>query len=270
MGGNDNAVWRFVGVRDGKPPTYVEHLGFGNDVEDIVVRGNGDILVGLDSGTISVVGVDGKRRPGVGRARALSSWGARLALGKKEDVVAVLGGAVVRWIPGTRGVQQSPFFGAVDRWDRHRVKREVLLVGSGSAPPIHRVKLDSPDPLEVESEYLGRAAFKSHSPKVVALSSGAFLIIGRSPGERLRVYRLPPGGRLSGPEDSPDIPSAFLHRLAAADGERVGYSTDTFAAEIDGVRARPLGELRSHERLTWDPERPGWSACAGECRPLKR
>jgi hypothetical protein len=270
VGGNDDAVWRFGAISTGAP-VFLGNTGFANDVEDLAILGNGDALVGLDSGSIDVWHVDGSKSSGVGRSAGFVSWGARLNVDSKENVVAVLGGTVLRWKLGEALVRQSPFFGSSHSWDKSYTREDVVLIGTAKdqsfAYVLQRASLKAADPLLVESDPIGTMKFETHSPSVLVLDDGTRLFAGAGPGRMLRVVRLPLGGTLSEPEDA-EVPYSFGADLRKADGKRAGYQGGRMAAEIDAKGTRVLSTLQQDERLGWNQKKGGWEACDRACRPV--
>lgn len=277
VGGNDDVVWRFGGVKTGAP-YYKGRMGFANDVEDLAILSNGDVLVGLDSGSIDLwrVSSDERRKTALGVSVGMISWGARLNLDPKGNVIAVLGGTVLRWKPGDELVAQAPFFGSAVNWKQSYTTEDVVLWSStkesSSSHMLQRAPLKATDPLSVVARPIGTIKLENQNPDVRTLKDGTRLILGEGPDQRLRLYRLPLGGALSAPEDSA-IPYEFMGKFVTADGARVGYQARRVAAEIDGKGARQLATLSESERLVWNPKKGSWEACGWEagfarCRPL--
>lgn len=277
VGGNDDVVWRFGGVKTGAP-YYKGHMGFANDVEDLAILSNGDVLVGLDSGSIDLwrVSSDESRKPALGASVGLISWGARLNLDAKGNVLAVLGGTVIRWKPGDDLVAQASFFGSAVNWKQSYTTEDVVLWSStkesSSSHVFQRAPLKASDPLTVVARPIGTIEIENQTPDVRVLKDGTRLILGEGPDQRLRVYRLPPGGALSAPEDSA-IPYEFMGKFVTADDTRIGYQARRVAAEIDGAGARQLATLSESERLVWNPKKGRWEVCSWEpgfarCRTL--
>ena len=272
VGGNDDVVWRFGGISTGAP-YYVGRAGFANDVEDIVILANGDVLVGLDCGSIDVWRADGSRSEGVGKSVGLSSWGARLSLDAKGNVLAVLGGTVLRWKAGESLVKQSPFFGWSADWEKSYTKSDVVLLGRSEGASfsyvVQRASLKAADPLSVEARPIGEISFETHSPEVLLLDDGTRLFLGKGSDEKLRMFRLPLGGDLSPAQDT-SVPYGFTARVLSADGKRFGVESGRVAAEVDDKGARVLGTLKERESLVWSSKKGVWQACYGRaCRPFE-
>ncbi len=271
-GGNDDSVWRFEAVSTGAP-TLIRYVAFGNDVEDIALLPNGDALVGLDSGTVSLLKPSGKIRTALGTPVPLISAGARLALDRRGYLLAVLNSAVWRWRPGDGLATRSTFFEPVVRFDADYTQSDVVLTangrGAGFTLVVLRASLNPSDPLDVSTERLGTLKFSTHSPRTIAFNDGTRLFVGDGGNGKLVIYRLPLGKKL-GAAKATAVPYQFMQRFVNADGNRIGHQAGSAVAELNATGERILGTLKGRERLQWDTKEKDWRACTfRKCRELK-
>ncbi len=251
-GGNDNDVWRYDGPRGGglsaKAAPLVE---LANDVSDFVLRPNGDLVVALDSASLDLVHPSGETEHLLGASVGSVSYGARIAAGRDDDIVGVLGAVVFRWKLGEPHVRQSPLFGRFEQTSPLRNAPGYVTVFAGDS--IAWIPTGG-DPLKVTLFDLGRErgdCWAVHDGLVCFRDEPVPVLRGAPAGKPLAELALPT--RVTGP----------FKAFTVVDGFAVATDSALRVVLVDAHGARLFGRLPRGSRIggtiAHDPKTDAWT-----------
>ena len=162
-GGDDNLVWRFHGA-PGPSPSMSPPVELDGNVEEILCthmpapgQTEASIVVALDTLHVEVVAPDGN----VQASLAIPSWSAfslpiRIALTPDDEVIAVMGGALMLFNPSDASVRPSGGYPRFARdWHFSVTDQDTVIATRGNPSFLHRVVHATADTADVATTVVG-------------------------------------------------------------------------------------------------------------------